>query len=72
MADPMMVLGKLTICMAMVFINGKMEGNMRDTTSLIRSMVTESISGLMAESTKATGQMASNMDRANMSFQMGL
>lgn len=61
----MKVIGKITICMGMVYIYGEMGENMKDITNLIRNMVSVYIHGLMEESTKETGYKVNSMVKVN-------
>ena len=50
MAGSMKEIGKIITCMAKACIFGGMEGNMRASISMTRSMVSACIHGLMAKS----------------------
>lgn len=51
--------------MAKVFINGMMEENTKDNTNMTKSMVMESILGLMVDNMMAAGQMDFVMEEEN-------
>ena len=57
--------GWTIICTAREFILGKMAGNMMEATKWTRNMVMVFIFGLMEESTRVSGKMVDNMERAN-------
>lgn len=52
------------------FILGKMAGNMKENTKMIKNMAMVFILGLMAENMKANGRMANNMEKENTYFWM--
>jgi hypothetical protein len=55
MADNTLVLGRITTCMDMESILGKMEEGTRDSMKWIKSMASVYINGLMVEDMKVTG-----------------
>jgi len=67
-ADATQVNGSTTTCTAGECTRGKMGVGTRENTRMIRSMASESIPGLMADSTTACGAMENNMVRASTSY----
>ena len=55
MVDLILVVGKLIKCMGKVFLNGRMEGNMKATTLKIKNMVRDILNGRMEGNTLDNG-----------------
>lgn len=70
MEDSMKDTGKIIICMDKVFILGRTVESMMAIITWIRSMVTESISGLMVENTRVSGQMENKTEKESTHLQM--
>ena len=68
MAAHMMAPGKTITCMGKELTHGVTDANMKENTTWIRSTDMVSISGQMAEDTKATGKMESSMGKENIFF----
>merc|ERR1719454_491182 len=62
--------GKLPSFMGLERMHGREDESMRATTIQIRSMVSEFSHGQTVESMRASGKMASRMDRARLQNQM--
>lgn len=65
MEENMKVSGNTISWMAMGFVNIKMEECTMECIRITKSMAMEYMSGLMAESTMASGQMVSNTAQEN-------
>jgi hypothetical protein len=72
MAEPSQASGKPTTCMEEECMCGKMEGNMKVTISMIRSMDMAFTHGQMDANTLETGKTANKMVKESTSFQMEL
>ena len=58
------------ICMDMEYIPGKMDENMKASTSTIKSMAREHICGLMDGNTQEDGKTAASMVKEFIAYQM--
>lgn len=59
--------GKIINCMVKDFTHGVTAGDMKDFMLKIKNKVMVHTNGLMAASTKGTGTMANNMEKAGLS-----
>ena len=62
--------GTITRCTAMEFLNGQMEGNMKDNTKVIKNMVKVHFIGQMEESILEDGRMENSMEKAHITLQV--
>ena len=62
MAENITACGRIILCMAMVYINGMMEGCTKENIKTIRKMDTVSINGKMEGNMRASGRMESSME----------
>lgn len=62
--------GTITRCTDMESLNGQMEGNMKDSTKVIKNMVKVHFIGQMGESILEDGRMGNNMEKAHITLQV--